>query len=114
MSARLCQRLSSRRCGKSSLRRLFRKACHMKVHLLQIPPEGKHYEGEDPNSILDLHEPEIQPSSPVSYDLNVGLSDGGLFATGQLGVDMQLHCVKCLEQFKYPLRVPDFACQVEL
>ena len=86
----------------------------MKVHLLQIPTEGKRYEGEDPASILDLHEPDTQPVSPVRYELDVGLSDGGLFATGSLGAEMELRCVSCLEKFHYPLEVPDFACQVEL
>jgi uncharacterized protein len=86
----------------------------MKVHLQQIPPEGKHYEGEDPNSILDLHEPEVQPVSPVHYQLDVGLSGGGLFATGQVGVTMRLQCVSCLERFSRPVEVADFACQVEL
>ena len=86
----------------------------MKVHILQIPPEGKHYEGEDPNTILDLHEENAKPVSPVRYDLNVGLSDGGLFATGEVGVDMQLQCVSCLEHFKQPIEVKDFATQVEL
>ena len=86
----------------------------MKVHLNQIPPEGKRYEGEDPSSILDLHEPEAQPVSPVSYALDVGLSGGGLFATGRLGVEMRLQCVVCLENFVRPVEVNDFACQVEL
>jgi uncharacterized metal-binding protein YceD (DUF177 family) len=86
----------------------------MKVHLMQIPVEGKHYEGEDPSSILDLHDPDAQPVSPVSYSLDAGLSGGGLFATGEIGVDMQLRCVRCLEEFHYPVRVLDFACQVEL
>src|SRR3954468_16242822 len=86
----------------------------MKVHLLQIPSEGKHYEGEDPNSVLELNEPDTQPVSPVRYALDVGLSDGGLFATGEGGADMELRCVSCLEKFRYPAVVPDFACQVEL
>ena|SRR6266481_5550686 len=86
----------------------------MKVHLNQIPSEGKRYEGEDPSSILDLHEPEVQPVSPVSYGLDVGVSGGGLFATGRLGVEMRLQCVVCLENFVRPVEVNDFACQVEL
>jgi uncharacterized metal-binding protein YceD (DUF177 family) len=86
----------------------------MKVHLLQIPDGGKHYEGEDPSAILDLHEPDTQPVSPVRYALDVGLSDGGLFATGEVGVDMELRCVNCLEKFQYPVRVSDFALQMEL
>ena len=86
----------------------------MKVHLKQIPAEGLHVEGTESSKILDLKEPDIHPVSDVQYALDVGLSDGGLFATGQIGVDLELECVSCLEQFRYPLRVPAFACQVEL
>jgi uncharacterized protein len=86
----------------------------MKVHIQQIPDEGKRYEGEDPNTILDLHENDIQPVGPVHYCLDVGVSDGGLFATGTVGVDVQLQCVNCLEIFQYPIRIEDFALQMEL
>ena len=71
-------------------------------------------EGEEPSSILDLHEPDIRPAGPVRYALDVGLSGSGLFATGQLAVDLDLQCVNCLEAFRYPLKVDQFACQVEL
>ena len=86
----------------------------MKIHLKQIPVDGLHIEGADPRSILDLHDRAVQPVSDVDYSLDIGLSDGGLFATGQLSVDLELECVGCLERFRYPLRVRDFACQVEL
>jgi uncharacterized metal-binding protein YceD (DUF177 family) len=86
----------------------------MKIHLRQIPAEGLHIEGTDPRSILDLLDRAVQPVSDVEYSLDIGLSDGGLFATGQLAVDLELECVACLERFRYPLRVRDFACQVEL
>ena len=86
----------------------------MKVHIRQIPTEGMRYEGEDPSSILDLSDPGTQPASPIEYALDVGLSGGGLFATGTLAFDLDCQCVACLEQFRYPLRVDDFATQVEL
>ena len=86
----------------------------MKVHLHQIPDEGLHVEGVESSKILDLHEPAVQPVSDVRYALDVGVSDGGLFATGTVGVDLDLECVACLERFSYPLEVADFACQVEL
>ena len=86
----------------------------MKIHLQQIPDEGLHVEGTEPSKILDLHDRSVQPVSDIRYALEVGLSDGGLFATGHLGVDLDLECVGCLERFRYPLRVPDFACQIEL
>jgi uncharacterized metal-binding protein YceD (DUF177 family) len=86
----------------------------MKINTLQIPPEGRHLEGEDPVSVLDLQDPWAQPIAPLSYSLDVGLSDGGLFATGRIGSAYQLSCVKCLEGFPYVIEIPDFACQVEL
>ena len=86
----------------------------MKVHLNQIPLEGLHVEGADSSKILDLKDPDIQPVGDVTYSLDVGVSDGGLFATGDVGIDLELTCVSCLERFRRPVRVPDFACQVEL
>ena len=86
----------------------------MKIHTLQIPPEGKHFEGEDPIEVLDLHDPHTCPVAPLSYSLDVGLSDGGVFATGHIQSSFSLQCVKCLEKFEYLVAIPDFACQVEL
>jgi uncharacterized protein len=86
----------------------------MKVHVNQIPTEGKRYEGEDPNIILDLSGTDIVPVLPVSYTLDVGLSDGGLFATGRLGTEMECTCVGCLERFRLPVSVDNFAIQLEL
>ena len=86
----------------------------MKVHQNQIPAEGLHLEGEDPAEILELSDPSVRPLGPVRWALDIGLSDGGLFATGKLGVDLELECVACLKKFRYPLRVEDFAAQVEL
>lgn len=86
----------------------------MKVHIHQIPDEGAHYEGEDPASILELEGSDFTPITPVRYDLDVGLSDGGLFATGKLAVDLDTTCVSCLEHFTIPVRVDGFAFQVDL
>ena len=86
----------------------------MKIHLHQVPAEGLHLEGTESSRLLDLHEAGIRPVSDIRYSLHVGLSDGGLFATGTVGVDLELECVACLERFRYPLEVADFACQIEL
>jgi uncharacterized metal-binding protein YceD (DUF177 family) len=86
----------------------------MKVHVLQIPPDGKRYEGEDPKEILELNDERVRAVSPVRYALDVGLSDGGLWAHGQLSADVECECVRCLERFQRPLEVPDFAVQIEL
>ena len=86
----------------------------MKVHVLQIPEDGLHIVGEEPSEILDLHESRTRATGPIGYSLDLGLSDGGLFATGTLAVDVECECVRCLEKFPRTLTVDDFACQVEL
>ncbi|MCX6980828.1 MAG: hypothetical protein NTV08_08760 [Verrucomicrobia bacterium] len=86
----------------------------MKVHVLQIPEDGLHIEGEEPSEILDLQHARTRATGPIEYSLDVGLSDGGLFATGTLAVDVECECVRCLEKFPRTLSVDDFACQVEL
>ncbi len=86
----------------------------MKVHILQIPSEGLHLEGEEPSSVLELNDEIARPTGPIAYALDVGLSEGGLFATGSLSVPLDLVCVACLEHFPFTLEVPDFACQMEL
>ena len=86
----------------------------MKVHLNQIPGHGLHLEGEEAASFLDLPESQARSASPLRYRLDVGLSDGGLFATGELAVDVSLECVNCLTRFIYPIRILDFAMQMEL
>lgn len=86
----------------------------MKVHLLQVPPEGLHLEGEEPNEILDLHEEGMTPLGPVDYSLDVGTNGSGLWATGQLGIDFEFECVSCVRKFRQRVEVPDFATQIEL
>lgn len=86
----------------------------MKIHINQIPVGGLHLEGEAPASILDFQDELVRVISPIAYDLEVGLSGGGLFATGTLAVDLELECVSCLERFVRRLEVRDFAFQIEL
>ncbi len=87
----------------------------MKIHLLQIPAGGHHIDGEASSSILGMRDLQhVRALGPIQYSLDVGLSDGGVFATGRLGVNLELHCVSCLETFTFPLAVEDFACQVEV
>jgi len=84
------------------------------VHLLQVPPEGKHLEGEEDPGFLDLAEIGAQPAGPVHYDLEVGLSGGGVFATGRVSVPVEMTCVACLQPFVYEAIADPFATQVEI
>src|SRR6266566_8682557 len=86
----------------------------MKVHLKQIPAEGIHLEGKEETDILELQENQIRPLQPVEYSLDIGVSGSGMFVTGSLGLDVELECVSCLKRFVFPIRVLDFAAQIEL
>ena len=87
----------------------------MKIHQRQIPPEGLHIEGEDPATSLDLPAGEngVRALSPLRYSLDLGMSADGLWATGELSIDLELRCVRCLETFPYSLTVPDVAVEME-
>lgn len=86
----------------------------MKIHLNQIPAEGLHIEGEEANDFLELNEEIYRAVSPVRYQLDVGTSEGGLFATGEISVDLELECVRCLRNFEETLTLDQFAMQIEL
>jgi len=86
----------------------------MKIHTNQIPVGGLHLEGEEKHDILGLQDELYRALSPVRYALDVGLSEGGLFATGSLEVEVEMECVRCLNRFQRTLEVPDFAIQIEL
>ncbi len=86
----------------------------MLIHTSQLDPLGSQLSGTETTDILQLNEPGIKVTSMVAYDLNVGLSDGGIFATGTLVVDLEFCCVRCNEPFASHLVVSNFAVQEDL
>jgi uncharacterized metal-binding protein YceD (DUF177 family) len=86
----------------------------VKVHLKQIPAEGLHLKGEEDCAIKELETDEIRCTGPLRYDLEIGISEGALWANGALAQPVELRCVSCLENFAYEIRVPAFALHTEL
>lgn len=86
----------------------------MKVHLRQIPDEGLHLEGEEDCPIPDLAAEQIVCAGPLRYSLDLGISEGALWANGRLSQPVELSCVACLERFLYTIEVPEFAFHTEL
>lgn len=87
----------------------------MKIHLRQIPQGGTlHVEGEEDAGFLELEEAGARACSPLGHSLDVGLSGGGLFATGRIGLCVRLRCVACLDEFETRLTIDPFALQKEL
>jgi uncharacterized metal-binding protein YceD (DUF177 family) len=87
----------------------------MKIHLRQIPQGGTlHLEAAEDPRFLELEEIGARPVSPVRYALDVGVSGGGIFATGRLSLRIRLRCVACLGEFETELIIEPFALQAEL
>ncbi len=86
----------------------------MKVHLRQIGAEGLHLEGEEECPIPELAEEGTVCAGPLRYSLDVGISDGSLWADGTLAQPVEMVCVACLEKFPYVIEVRDFALHTEL
>lgn len=88
------------------------------VHLHQIPQGStlslsREIPLADLNS-LELETANITPVGSLSYHLDVGLSGGGLFATGSWSLPIKATCVSCLDPFEYELSNQEFALQKEL
>lgn len=87
----------------------------MKVHIRQIPQgETLHLEGEENAAPLGLEEAGAVPVSPLVYSLDVGLSEGGLFATGRISVRVRMQCVACLADIEKEIVADPFSLQMEL
>ena len=86
----------------------------MKVHLRQIPAEGLHLEGEEEFPLLDLATEDVRWAGMLHYSLDVGISEGSLWATGSLSQRVELRCVRCLERFPFDIKVKGFSVHVEL
>src|SRR5262249_17521010 len=56
----------------------------------------------------------IRCVGPLQYKLDVGVSEGSLWANGSLRQPVELECVSCLEKFVHVIEVPSFAVHQEL
>jgi len=86
----------------------------VKIHLRQIPAEGVHLEGEEECPIPQLDPEEARCAGPLRYALDVGISEGALWANGALRQPVELRCVRCLESFPFDIEVKEFAVHTEL
>jgi uncharacterized protein len=86
----------------------------VKVHLKQIPPEGLHLDGEEDCLISDLEPQGVRCLGQMEYTIDLGISEGALWANGSLKQPVELTCVGCLEKFVYGITVPAFALHTEL
>lgn len=81
----------------------------MKIKIHLVPEDGLHVEGEEPPSILDIHEPLFRFEQPIHYALDITwVGERGLLAHGRLSLLVRARCVRTLEWFDLPIVVEDF------
>ena len=56
----------------------------MKIHLRQIPADGLHLEDEEECPLPQLNSEEARCAGPLRYSLDAGISEGALWANGEL------------------------------
>jgi uncharacterized protein len=86
----------------------------MKIHLRHIHADGLHLEGEEECLIPDLAAEEVRCKGPLRYALDLGISEGALWATGSLAQPVELTCVRCLEPFPFDIEAKAFSIHVDL
>jgi len=86
----------------------------MKIHLRQIQAEGLHLEGEEEFPIPELEAEHVRCTGPLRYALDLGISEGALWASGTLVQPVELKCVRCLEAFPFDIEVKAFSVHMEL
>jgi uncharacterized metal-binding protein YceD (DUF177 family) len=86
----------------------------VKIHLKQIPAGGLQLKGEEDCPIPELEEEEMRCAGPLRYNIDIGVSDGALWANGSLKQSVELRCVACLEKFVHQIQVPAFALHTDL
>ena len=86
----------------------------MKIHLRHIHADGLHLEGEEECPIPDLAAEDVHCNGPLRYALDLGISEGALWATGSLAQPVKLRCVRCLEPFPFDIEAKAFSIHVDL
>jgi DUF177 domain-containing protein len=86
----------------------------MKVHLRQIHADGLHLEGEEECPIPDLAAEHVRCTGPLRYALDLGTSEGAMWATGALAQPVELRCVRCLEPFPFDIEAKAFSIHLDL
>ena len=86
----------------------------MKIHLRQIHADGTHLEGEEECAIPDLAQEEVRCAGPLRYSLDLGISEGALWASGTLTQPVELQCVRCLESFAFDIEAKAFSLHLDL
>ena len=82
------------------------------IHLNELPPEGKFFEGEirtDPFQLTANDDPRYIP--PVTFGLNVRLDGPDVIVEGTIRARFELECARCGQWFPYDVELENFYSQ---
>ena len=82
------------------------------IHLKELPPEGRLFEGEFRNDLFGLTgEDAPRYIGPINFSLNVSVDDTWIVVEGSITVRFELECARCGQWFPYDLDLDDFYSQ---
>jgi|SRR5688572_30179520 len=86
------------------------------VNLRHLVDKNVHLDGELSPEELDFVKPDemVAPNYPLEYDLEVEQSGQNLLVQGELHMDLDCQCVRCLKPFKYRIDLDPYNALVPL
>ena len=82
------------------------------IHLNELPPEGKFFEGEIRTDLFQLtakDDPRFVP--PVTFALTVRLDGPDVIVEGTISARFELECARCGQWFPYDVELGEFYSQ---
>lgn len=80
----------------------------MKIDVPKLPEEGKWFDDEGAASLYHLEFPLCQFQDVIQIHLFVNKVSGDLLARGELVTKVHIQCVRCLNDFIYPINIKEF------
>lgn len=91
-------------------------ATPLRVNLHHLTARALTLKGELPVAMLDIEtlDEMIRLGGPLSYSMTVEKLTDQLLARGQLTLELDCVCVRCLREFRHIVRLSDWVCPVPL
>lgn len=82
------------------------------IHLNELPPEGKLFEGEIRNDLFGLSgQDDPRFIGPVEFSLNVSLDGPDVVVEGSINARFELLCARCGQWFPYDVELDQYYSQ---
>src|SRR2546421_12950836 len=88
----------------------------VQVNLRHLEAHEVHLSGEMPVAELDIdpRDDVIKLREPLKYDLEAQKLDDGLLVQGEISLNLECQCVRCLKRFQHPLVLRGWVSHVPL